>query len=140
MSDDSLIWSHEPVTAPLGESAGYDEMTDGKFYRFEGGPKFFDVWQNPANWDTAHMSFLSRNWDYVAFWRNDYATFLWVLSKSGCHEEMTRCARVLSKGAPSVTSTSIRTWAGYSFLEMVTPCSGFMLINSHETDIMRRLI
>ncbi len=123
MSDDAALWLHarQPV------EAASDGMVDYKFYCFDGEPRFLYVSQGLDNHESARISFLSMNWEFMPFRREDYSPFEELPKKPSCFSEMVDCAKKLSEGMPFVRADFYGHGGRALFSEMTfCPCAGFM--------------
>lgn len=110
-------------------------MTDYKFYCFDGEPRYLYVSQGLEDHETARISFLSLDWDFMPFRRGDYRPFKELPPKPVPLDEMVGIARTLSKGIPFVRVDLYEHGGGVLFSEMTFhPCSGFMPISPESAD------
>ena len=130
MSEHSTLWLHEAPT-----KRGITEQVDFKFYCFNGNPRFIYVSQGLECHETAHISFLSMDWESVPFGRSDYAPFEQIPSKPDTIGEMTELAKTLSTGLPFVRVDFFEYRGTPRFSEMTFhPCGGFMPFEPPEWD------
>lgn len=111
------------------------ELTDYKFYCFNGEPRFLYVSQGLENHETARISFLNLDWEFTPFCREDYAPFERLPEKPASFDKMTELARILSAGIPFVRVDFYDVGRVPRFSEMTFyPCSGFMPFFPAEWD------
>lgn len=111
------------------------ELIDYKFYCFNGEPRLLYVSQGLENHDTARISFLTLDWDFAPFARDDYLAFDELPEKPASFEKMIELARSLSKGIPFVRVDFYDVEGEPRFSEMTFhPCSGFMPFDPKEWD------
>ena len=82
------------------EDADNADMIDYKFYCFNGVPKFLYVSQGLENHATAHISYVTMDWEIAPFRRTDYANFEQLPPCPRCFEKMKEFAGILSKDIP----------------------------------------
>lgn len=112
------------------------EMTDYKFYCFDGEPKFLYVSQGLENHETARISFLETDWSFAPFRRGDYASFEELPQKPASYDEMLGLARKLSEGIPFVRADFFEYKGKPRFSEMTfSPCAGHMPFEPQEWDL-----
>ena len=136
MSDDRLVWIR-PASISESRDSGQavQGMTDYKFYCFDGEPGFLYVSQGLEDHETARISFLSLDWDFMPFRRGDYRPFEELPPKPSHLDEMVDIARELSRGVPFVRVDLFEYGGGVLFSEMTFhPCSGFMPISPGSAD------
>ena len=115
--------------------AGGPDITDYKFYCFHGEPRFLYVSQGLEDHSTARISFLSLDWEFEPFHREDYAPFETLPSKPGSFDEMQRLACVLANDIPFVRVDFYDQGSRALFSEMTfSPCSGMMPFTPREYD------
>lgn len=132
MSDLSVMWLHfeRPGNAvPKG-------LTDYKICCFGGEPKFLYVSQGLEDHSTARISFLSLDWTFAPFSREDYVPFEELPVRPASFDKMVGLARTLSVGIPFVRVDFYDVSGEPAFSEMTFhPCSGFMPFNPREWDM-----
>lgn len=117
------------------QSVGSCEMTDYKFYSFDGEPRYLYVSQGLENHETARISFLRMDWSFAPFSRPDYSSFEELPEKPGCYDEMVVLARRLAEGIPFVRADLFVYQGHPRFSEMTfSPCGGFMPFDPPEWD------
>lgn len=67
MNSSWVIWAHE-----LERQAASTELIDYKFHCFNGEFRFLYVSQGLENHDAARISFLTLDWEFVPFARDDH--------------------------------------------------------------------
>lgn len=93
------------------------------------------VSQGLENHDTARISFLTLDWEFAPFARDDYFAFAELSEKPTSFEKMIELARSLSKGIPFVRVDFYDVEGEPRFSEMTFhPCSGFMPFDPKEWD------
>ncbi|MCD8179522.1 MAG: hypothetical protein LUE98_19850 [Tannerellaceae bacterium] len=73
-------------------------LVDYKFYCFNGEPQYLYVSQGLEKHETAYISFLTLDWKFAPFGRNDFKPLEQLPSKPFHYEEMLVCAGKLSQG------------------------------------------
>jgi len=76
------------------------DLNDYKFYCFNGEPKFLYVSQGLSDHATAHISYVSMDWEKQPFKRNDFADFAELPPKPLNFEQMMELAKTLSANIP----------------------------------------
>ena len=71
-----------------------DELTDYKFFCFNGEPGFLYVSDGLENHDTARISFVTTDWQFADFKRSDYKRHEELPKKPEKYEEMLEIAEV----------------------------------------------
>ena len=74
------------------------ELRDYKIFCFNGEPKFLYLSEGLENHRTAHISFVTLDWQFAKYTRSDYAPFEKLPPKPRNLEKMIELARTLSKG------------------------------------------
>ena len=77
-----------------------DELTDYKFYCFNGVPEFLYVSMGLANHDTAFINYLSLDWKKTPFHRPDFQEFKELPPPPYSFEKMVSLSEKLSKDIP----------------------------------------
>ena len=123
------------------DESGYERkekngLTDYKVYCFDGEPKFLYISQGLENHATASISFLTLDWQFAPYERNDYKPFSQIPSKPAGYEEMLELSRELSKGIPFLRVDLYQIGQMVYFSELTfTPCSGFIPFRNEMHDI-----
>ena len=111
------------------------ELVDYKFYCFNGSPKFLYVSKGLDNHKTANISFLTLDWQFAPFKRNDFASFTSLPPKPTMFNEMIRIAKKLSQGIPFVRVDLYQIADIVYFSELTFfPCGGVMHLEPEEWD------
>ena len=106
---------------------GGGSLLDYKFYCFNGEPKFLYISEGLENHSTAKISFLTLDWQFAAFQRNDYKSFTTLPQKPECFKRMLEIARKLSEGIKFLRVDLYVIQNEIYFSELTFfPCSGFM--------------
>lgn len=132
----SLMWFHEEIEQEEKHSAWDSQMTDYKFYCFNGEPRFLYVSQGLEDHDAAQISFLTLDWQFAPFIRNDYQPFNELPKKPVSFEKMIEITKKLSADIPFVRVDLYEINGKPRFSEMTfTPCSGYMPFKPKEWDL-----
>lgn len=132
----SLMWFHEEIEQEEKHSAWDSQMTDYKFYCFNGEPRFLYVSQGLEDHDAAQISFLTLDWQFAPFIRNDYQPFNELPKKPVSFEKMIEITKKLSADIPFVRVDLYEINGKPRFSEMTfTPCSGYMPFNPETWDL-----
>ena len=119
----------------LHPAEGQNDLTDYKFYCFNGEPFFLYVSQGLENHATARISFLSMDWKFAPFTRSDYAPFETLPKKPRSFDKMVQLSRILAKRIPFVRADFYDNCGTVLFSELTfSPCSGLMPFNPPEWD------
>jgi len=112
-----------------------DGLIDYKFYCFNGEPKFLYVSQGLEDHSTAKISFLTLDWEFAPFKRDDYESFSSLPQKPACFEKMIEISKILSEGHPFLR-VDLYDIDGHVYFSELTfsPCSGFMHFQPAEWD------
>lgn len=93
-----VIWIHEAKDdIEYKEVKKTKQLTDYKFYCFNGEPRFLYVSRGLEDHSSAELSYLSINWESVEFDRTDFSSFSKIPSKPEKFSEMISIARKLSE-------------------------------------------
>ena len=112
------------------------ELTDYKFFCFNGEPEFLYVSDGLENHDTARISFVTIDWEFADFKRSDYERHDKLPKKPEKYEEMLEIGRLLSKGFPFLRVDLYEIGGKIYFSELTfSPCGGFMPFTSYESDL-----
>lgn len=84
------------------ESDDGQDLIDYKLFCFGGVPKFFYVSQGLHNHSTAHISYVSLEWEPEPFHRNDFAVFDVLPEKPKNIAKMIEYSKMLSRDYPFV--------------------------------------
>lgn len=111
------------------------ELIDYKFYCFNGEPRILYISKGLDNHNTAHISFLTMDWQFADFHRTDFAPFDKLPPKPSKFEEMKYIARNLSEGFPFLRVDLYEINEKIYFSELtLCPCSGMMPFEPEEWD------
>jgi len=112
-----------------------DGLTDYKFFCFNGEPKFLYLSKGLENHTTAHISFVTMNWEIAKYERSDYTPFRVLPPKPECFDEMISYCRKLSEGLPFLRVDLYQINGKVFFSELTfTPNSGFVPFRKDEYD------
>jgi len=115
------------IAEPYMQDGDSEELKDYKFYCFDGEPAFLYVSEGLENHSTAHISFLTLDWERAPFLRSDYPGFETLPPRPGRWDEMVAMARTLSKGFRFVRVDLYEIGGTVYFGEMTfTPTGGFV--------------
>lgn len=111
------------------------ELTDYKFYSFNGKVKYLYVSTGLENHKTAQISFLEPEWKFAPFERNDYEPYSELPAKPVHYKEMLEIAEYLSKDIPFLRIDLFEVNDRIYFSELTLyPSSGFMPFKPREWD------
>lgn len=111
-------------------------LTDYKFYCFNGEPKFLYISSGLEDHSTAHISFVTLDWNFAPFRRNDYAPFDELPPKPQKFDEMLEYCKKLSIGHPFLRVDLYQINNTVYFSELTfSPCSGMMPFEPAEWDL-----
>ena len=82
------------------ENEDGSELIDYKFFCFGGKPEFIYVSQGLSNHATAHISYVSMEWEPLPFYRSDFAQFESIPDKPNTFDKMVQFCRILAKEYP----------------------------------------
>ncbi|MCD7717143.1 MAG: glycosyl transferase [Lachnospiraceae bacterium] len=106
---------------------GKNDLTDYKFYCFNGEPKFLYVSLGLQDHSTALISYLTLDWQFAPFQRDDYKNFEKLPPKPSNFDEMLLVARKLSENIPFLRVDLYEIDDAVYFSELTfSPTSGFM--------------
>ena len=104
IADGFVFWLHETeepcVASMLKNKERAKDLTDYKFYCFNGEPKFLYISHGLSDHSTAHISYASLDWEKQPFKRNDFADFDELPPKPVNFDKMVELARELSANVP----------------------------------------
>lgn len=104
-----------------------DELTDYKFFCFNGEPKFLYVSSGLSYHPTARISFLTLDWNFAPFKRIDYKSFEELPIKPTHFNNMLYIARKLSKNIPFIRVDLYEIDNKVYFSELTFfPCGGLI--------------
>ncbi|GMA45856.1 ATP-grasp fold amidoligase family protein [Tetragenococcus muriaticus] len=115
------------------EDYNNNELTDYKFYCFNGEPRFLYVSQGLENHKTARIDFVSLNWNKAPFWRFDYQRFAHLPEKPMNFNEMYNISLKLSQNVPFVR-VDLYEIQGQTFFSELTffPAGGLAPVEPEE--------
>ncbi|WP_242966861.1 ATP-grasp fold amidoligase family protein [Desulfosporosinus sp. FKA] len=98
-------WPYKEVKARIIVEKYMEEkprksLKDYKFYCFNGKPKFLYLSEGLENHATAHISYVTLDWEKTPFVRTDYAPFETLPEKPSQFEKMKELAAIMAKGIP----------------------------------------
>lgn len=76
---------------------GQSQLRDYKVFCFSGEPKLLYLSEGLENHETAHISFVTLDWQFAKYTRSDYAPFKSLPPRPKNLDKMIELARVLSK-------------------------------------------
>ena len=82
------------------EQKGCDELTDYKFYCFNGEPKFLYISQGLSNHETARIQYVSLDWEKMAVRRTDFPEMDKLPPKPITYDKMIEFSKTFSKNIP----------------------------------------
>ena len=119
------------------EDAESDELRDYKFYCFGGEPKFLYVSQGLSNHSTAHISYVSLDWEKMPFERMDFANFDVLPKRPLNFDKMLESCRILSANIPFLRVDFYEVNGHMYFGELTFfPGSGTTEFHPNEWDAM----
>lgn len=117
------------------EVEGDLELTDYKWFCFNGEPQFLYISHGLANHETATIDFYDINHRRMPFKRTDYKSSTTDAPKPRCHDEMIDIARKLSKNIPFVRIDLYEINGKVYFSEITfSPCAGWLPFDPQEWD------
>lgn len=118
------------------EDKNNTSIRDYKLFCFNGTPKFFYVSEGLENHQTAKISFLDLNFNFMPFKRSDYKSFDEAPEKPINLDLMIKFAKVLSKGIPHLRVDFYEIDGKLYFGELTFyTCSGFIPFYPEEWDL-----
>lgn len=112
------------------------DLTDYKFYCFNGEPRFLYISVGLEDHATARISFLTCDWQFAPYARSDYRGFETLPPKPQNYEKMLEIASVLSAGIPFLRVDLYEINGKVYFSELTfSPCGGFMPFKNPEHDL-----
>lgn len=111
------------------------ELTDYKFFCFNGEPRYVYVSTGLENHETARMSFLDTNYEKMEFYRKDYKPFDELPKKPKEFKKMLEIAEIFAKDIPFIRVDLYEINEKIYFSELTfSPCSGFIPFEPEEWD------
>lgn len=118
------------------ENNGDEELTDYKWFCFNGDPKFLYISHGLANHQTATIDFYDINYKRMPFKRTDYKSSIKDTPKPKTYDEMIKIARKLSNGIPFVRIDLYEIGEKVYFSEITFyPCAGWLPLDPPEWDL-----
>jgi len=119
------------------EDAQSGDLKDYKFYCFNGEPKFLYVSGGLENHDTARISFLTLDWQFAPFYRQDYKSFEILPTKPNCYEQMLQICKKLAAGHTFLRVDLYEINKQVYFSELTFhPSSGMMPLGEITQDVL----
>lgn len=110
------------------------DITDYKFYCFNGEPKFLYCGMGMLRAHAGNVDFFDLDWNLMPFYRTDYGR-LGMVPKPECLDEMIQISRKLSAGVPFVRIDLFEVEGKVYFSEFtLCPASGFMKFVPEQYD------
>lgn len=117
------------------EDGSSKDLTDYKFYCFNGEPKYLYVSTGLENHATASISFLTLDWEFAPFGRSDFKPFTELPPKPTRFDEMLKLAAKLSAGHKFLRVDLYQIENQIYFSELTfSPCGGMMPFDPPEWD------
>ncbi len=118
------------------EDPSSKELVDYKFYCFDGDPKFLYISKGLENHATASISFLTLDWTFAPYERNDYKPFDALPKKPAKFSEMIEICKKLSTNHKFIRVDLYQINGQVYFSELTfSPCSGMMPFKTLEQDL-----
>lgn len=119
----------------MSDERNSQSLMDYKFYCFDGDPKFLYISSGLEDHSTAHISFLTLDWNFAPFQRSDFAPFEKLPPKPEKFDEMIEYCKKLSKGKSFLRVDLYEINDTVYFSELTfSPCSGFMPLQDEYHD------
>jgi len=117
------------------EQNGEKDLTDYKFYCFNGEPKFLYVSVGLSNHETAQIGFLDLDWELMPMRRTDFAELTNIPPKPINFDKMVEFARELSHNIPFLRVDFYEINGKLYFGELTFyPGAGFTVLKPEEWD------
>lgn len=111
------------------------ELTDYKFFCFNGTPKFLYISRGLENHATASISFVTLDWKFAPFKRSDFMGFEELPEKPQHLEEMVALAKKLSESFPFLRVDLYEAKGRVYFSELTfSPCGAYLPFQPKEWD------
>ena len=118
------------------EDGSSKDLTDYKFYCFNGEPKYLYVSTGLENHATASISFLTLDWEFAPFGRSDFKSFAELPTKPSMYDEMLELAKKLSAGHIFLRVDLYQIERQIYFSELTfSPCGGMMPFDPPKWDL-----
>ena len=112
------------------------DLTDYKFYCFNGVPQYLYISTGLENHATAYISFLTLDWKFAPFGRSDYKPFLQLPPKPSMFDEMKALAAKLAQGHKFLRVDLYQIDDEVYFSELTfSPCGGMMPFTPEGWDL-----
>ncbi len=134
---------HRIIAEQYMKDKSQPELTDYKFYCFNGEPKFLYVSTGLENHATAAISFLTLDWQFAPYERCDYKPFAKLPPKPQNFDRMVEFARKLSAGMDFLRVDLYEINGEVYFSELTfSPGAGFTQFKdeSHDLEIGKMLV
>jgi hypothetical protein len=119
----------------MSDEKNRNSLMDYKFYCFDGEPKFLYISSGLENHSTAHISFVTLDWEFAPYQRSDYANFEELPPKPERFDEMLEYCRKLSAGKSFLRVDLYEINDTVYFSELTfSPCSGHMPFKDKSHD------
>lgn len=110
-------------------------LRDYKFYCFGGVPKFLYISEGLEDHSTAHISFVTCDWQFAPYERSDYCSFDVLPPKPSRFDLMLELAAKLSQGTDFLRVDLYEVNGQVYFSELTfSPCGGFMPFKDEKYD------
>lgn len=118
------------------DNIGEDELTDYKWFCFNGVPQFLYISHGLENHETATIDFYDMNHHRMPFKRTDYKSSIEDVPKPVTYNEMVEIATKLSKDIPFVR-IDLYEIRGHVYFSEITfyPCAGWLPFDPPEWDL-----
>ena len=124
------------IAEPYMQDGDSRELKDYKFYCFNGKPEFLYLSEGLEDHSTAHISFVTLDWQKAPFRRADYPDFAVLPPKPSCLDQMVEMARKLSSGFRFVRVDLYQINGQVYFGELTfTPTGGFVPFIPDSADL-----
>ena len=119
----------------MSDEINGSSLMDYKFYCFNGEPKFLYISSGLEDHSTAHISFVTLDWEFAPFHRKDFAPFDVLPEKPTKFDDMLAYCRELSSGHSFLRVDLYQINGEVYFSELTfSPCGGFMPLKETEYD------
>lgn len=123
------------IAEPYMQDGASRDLKDYKFYCFNGNPEFLYLSEGLEDHSTAHISFVTMNWERAPFHRIDYKEFDILPPKPECFDQMLEITRKLSSGFHFVRVDLYQINGKVYFGEMTfTPTAGIVPLVPDNAD------
>ena len=126
---------HKIIIEKYMKDINSDDLTDYKFYCFNGEPKYLYVSNGLSDHTKTKMDFLDINYNRAIFGRKDYKHFEKIPPKPKNYSKMIELAKILSKDIPFLRVDFYEVNKKIYFGELTfSPCGGFMKFYPSDWD------